>query len=291
MIGRLRAWLGGIGWLTCWWLARRLPEPWVRRGFEATSRRSWRRNRALRDTIVHNLEPIVGAERLEATVREAFVWYGRYWAETFRMQDLSSEQIDRRMRTEGTEHIDTAYRAGTGAVLATLHLGNWDAGGRWVADRWPLTAVVEVLRPRMVFDRFVAHRRALGITVIPLERGGDATGRCLERLAAGELVALVADRDLSGTGVAVEMFGRRTKMPPGPAVLALRTGAPLIPAAIYQVADGRWDARVMEPITMPAPDDPNAVGIATQHLADAFAELIAHAPEQWHMFARYWVDR
>jgi KDO2-lipid IV(A) lauroyltransferase len=207
------------------------------------------------------------------------------------MQDLSSEQVNRRMRTVGTEHIDAAYRAGTGAVLATPHLGNWDAGGRWVADRWPLTAVVEVLRPRMVFDRFVAHRRALGITVIPLERGGDVTTRCLERLAAGELVALVADRDLSGTGVEVELFGRRTKMPPGPAVLALRTGAPLIPASIYQVDDGRWDARVLDPITMPAPDDPDAVRIATQRLADAFAELIARAPEQWHMFARYWVDR
>src|SRR5207247_1415305 len=92
---------------------------------------------------------------------------------------------------------------------------NLHPGGRWVAERWPLTVVVEVLRPKMLFDRFVAHRRSLGMTIIPLVRGGDATAKCLERIRAGDYVALVSDRDLSGSGVPVRMFGRQTKMPSG----------------------------------------------------------------------------
>ena len=287
---RVVEWLGGVAWLLAWRITRLLPERWAVAGFERMGRRSHRRDERRRAQIERNLEPVVGAERLQAEVRDAFRWYGRYWAETFRMEDLSREELGERFFIEGRENIEKAYDAGKGGVLATPHLGNWDAGGRWVAERWPLTVVVEVLRPRMVFDRFVAHRRALGMTIVPLERGGDATGQCLQRLRAGELVALVADRDLGGSGVPVTMFGRRTKMPAGPAVLALRSGAPLIPACIYQREDGTWLARVLGALDPPDPGAPDAVATLTQQLADAFQELIAAEPAQWHVFSRYWVD-
>ena len=91
------------------------------------------------------------------------------------MQDLSSAELNERFHGEGLETLTEIHARGRGGVLATPHLGNWDTGGRWVAERWPLTVVVEVLRPKMLFDRFVAHRRGLGMTIIPLVRGGDAT--------------------------------------------------------------------------------------------------------------------
>lgn len=286
---RLR--LAGLGWLLVWRLARLAPERVAVRAFERFGLRSWRRNERRRHVVRANLAPVVPAERLDAAVRDAFRSYARYWAETFRMEDVTSAELDRRFRTAGIEHIEKAHAAGRGAVLATPHLGNWDAGGRWVAERWPLTVVVEVLRPRRLFDRFVAHRRALGMTIIPLQRGGDATGRCLERLAAGDLVALVADRDLSGSGVSVRMFGRTTRLPAGPAVLALRAGVPLIPAAIFMRDDGTWwadvRARIDEGI---AAEDPEAVARLTQRLAESFESLIAHAPEQWHAFQPVWAD-
>lgn len=282
----LRLRLEGIGWLAIWRLARALPERWVVRAFERMGTRSYRRNGRRRAAVQGNLAPVVAPERLERAVEDAFRWYARYWAETFRMQELSDHEFDRRFQIEGIEHIARAYEAGGGAVLATPHLGNWDAGGRWVAARWPLTAVVEVLRPGALFERFVSQRRALGINIVPLERDGDAAGRCLERLGKGELVALVADRDLSGGGVEVAMFGRRTRLPPGPAVLALRSGAPLIAACIYQREDGGWEARVLEPLE-PGGD----VEAVTQRLAGAFERLIERAPAQWHVFSsRYWVD-
>lgn len=288
MMRAVRSRLIGMGWLIGWRLARLLPERWVRRGFERLSLRQFRRNARARAIVRENLRPAVPADRLEQTVRDAFLWYGRYWAETFRMEDLSPSQLDERFAVEGLDHIDRAYKEGRGVVLATPHLGNWDSGGRFVAERWPLTVVVEILRPRMVFDRFVEHRRGLGMTIIPLERGADATAACLQHLQAGEVIALVADRDFSRSGVEVSLFGRTAKMPPGPAVLALRAGAPLIAAAIYQRSDGTWLGRVLPPLRMPSPAAPDAVARLTQRLADAFSELIGAEPAQWHVFNPYW---
>lgn len=280
---RLRA--EGIGWLAAWRLARALPEPMVVRAFERVSARSYAKNQKRRTGVIEVLTPVVGAAAAPDAARDAFRWYGRYWAETFRMQDITQAQFDRRWSVDGAHNIADAFAAGKGAVLATPHFGNWDAGGRWVARNWPLTVVVEVVRPRMLFERFAAHRASLGMTIVPLDRDGDATAQCAKKLAAGELVALVSDRDLSGSGVEVKMFGRRTKMPPGPAVLSLRTGAPVIPAVIYQRENGSWHADVQPPLERSAD-----VSVMTQRLADAFARLIAPAPTQWHMFSRYWID-
>lgn len=291
--GRVRLALTGAGYLAAWRLTRAAPERLVRRAFDAMSLRSWRRNDRRRNVVRDNLLPVVGpGPALEDAVREAFVQYGRYWMETFRMQDLTSEQMAGRFDGEGLETLDEIHRQGRGGVLATLHLGNWDAGGRWVAERWPLTAVVEVLRPRMLFDRFVEHRRSLGITVIPLVRGENATAQCLEKIREGGYVALVSDRDLSGSGVPVRMFGRTTKFPPGPAVMALRGDVPLIPACIYQVPEGgRWHAWVMDPINGDVTGEtPSNVATLTQRIAEAFERMIARDPAQWHAFQRMWLD-
>lgn len=287
----LRLKLIGLAYLVVWRLARALPERLARRLFDRSSARSYRRNAHRREIVRENLRPVVGSgPELDRTVREAFNSYGRYWMETFRLQDLSSEELAERFHGEGLETLADVHAQGRGGVLATPHLGNWDTGGRWVAERWPLTVVVEVLRPKMLFDRFVEHRRGLGMTIIPLVRGGDVTGRCLEKIKEGEYVALVSDRDLSGTGVEVKMFGRTTKMPPGPAVLALRAGVPLIPACIYQLPDGNWNAWVMDPIDYGVTGEtPENVAFLTQRLAEAYERLIAREPEQWHAFSSMWL--
>jgi KDO2-lipid IV(A) lauroyltransferase len=287
----LRVTLTGLGYLAVWRLARAAPERWVRKAFDASSLRSWRRNARRRAIVRENLKPVVGeGPALDHAVRDAFLQYGRYWMETFRMEDLSSDQLTERFGGENLGYLDEVYRRGHGGVLATPHLGNWDAGGRWVAERWPLTVVVEVLRPRMLFDRFVEHRRGLGMTIIPLIKGGDAIARCVENIRGGRYVALVSDRDLSGSGIPVRMFGLHTKMPPGPAVLALRTGVPLIPACIYQRPNGTWHAWVLPAIDVGVVGEtPENVATLTQRLASAFEQLIAREPSQWHAFQRVWL--
>lgn len=280
----------GIGYLLVWRLARLVPLRWAAALFDRSSARSHRRNVRRRAIVRENLRPVVGSgPELDAAVEAAFKSYGRYWMETFRMQDLPSEELTERFAGENLGSLDQIYGRGRGAVLATPHLGNWDAGGRWVAERWPLTVVVEVLRPRMLFDRFVAHRRSLGMTIVPLVRGGDATARCLEKIREGGYVALVSDRDLSGTGVEVTMFGQTTKMPPGPAVLALRAGVPLIPACIYMTESG-WHAWVMDPIDEGLTGEtPENVAILTQRMAAAYERMIAREPAQWHAFSPVWI--
>ena len=289
--GGLRLALTGVGYLAAWRLTRLAPEGAVRRAFDALSLRSWRRNDRRRETVRENLLPVIGeGPALDDAVREAFILYGRYWMETFRMQDLRSEELAARFGGENLEMLDEIYARGRGGVLATPHLGNWDAGGRWVAERWPLTVVVEVLRPKMLFDRFVEHRRSLGMTIVPLVRGGDATSRCLTKIREGGYVALVSDRDLSGSGVPVRMFGRNTKLPPGPAVLSLRGGVPLIPACIYHRPGGRWHTWVMEPIDGDVKGEtPDNVALLTQRLASSYERMIAREPSQWHAFSKMWL--
>ncbi|MCA1832659.1 MAG: phosphatidylinositol mannoside acyltransferase [Actinomycetota bacterium] len=290
---RVRLQAAALGYQAAWLIARKLPERTATRLAEWTALKLWKRNEATRNRVARNLAPVVGeGPHLEQVTREAFKSYGRYWLETFRLQDMSSPELDKRFFTVGLENIEKAYAAGKGAVIATMHLGNWDVAGRWVAERWPLVAVVEVLRPKKLFDKFVEHRRKLGMTIVPLVKGGDATAECVRYLNEGRLIALVADRDMSGSGIEVQMFGRRTKIPPGPAVMSLRTGAPLIPAVIYDRPDGTWIAHVTERIDGDENhDDPEAVRALTRKLAQSFEGLARREPSQWHaMFQRYWID-
>lgn len=283
---RVKERLSGIAYLAVWRIARALPERLAVRLFERAALRSYRRNERQRAIVAANLAPVVKPEVLDATVRDAFASYARYWAETFRMQDLTTAELHGRLDHEGAEILDAVFASGRGGVAAVPHIGNWDAGGRWACDRWRLTVVAEVLRPRMVFDRFLAHRRALGMSVIPLERGGDVVARCEEHVARGDILALVCDRDMSARGIEVTMFGRTTTLPAGPAVLAARAGVPLVPVAIFQRPGGRWLVSVADPVPVGL-----SVAESMQAVATAFEGFIARAPEQWHVFAgRYWKD-
>ena len=136
------------------------------------------------------------------------------------------------MSYEGLEHLDTALEAGKGAIMAIPHLGGWDPGGAWFTRRgYDLTVVVEPLEPPELFEWFAEFRRSIGMEIVPL--GAGAGTAVIKALNANRALALLCDRDLLGTGVEVEFFGERTTLPSGPATLALRTGAPLLPTTVY----------------------------------------------------------
>ncbi|GIV00269.1 MAG: hypothetical protein KatS3mg014_1884 [Actinomycetota bacterium] len=132
------------------------------------------------------------------------------------MRVLSDEEVLRRTRFEGLEHLRAALELGRGVVAVIPHTGNWDVAGRWLSiSGYQVVAVAEVLRPRRLTDLFIRHREALGMRILPLERGSGLGRRLAALLAENRIVALVADRDLTGRGIEVEMFGAPRRLPTG----------------------------------------------------------------------------
>jgi phosphatidylinositol dimannoside acyltransferase len=225
---------------------------------------------------------------LERRVQQVFASYARYWTESFRLPVLDPAELDRLFAYEGLDHLDRALAAGKGAIITLPHLGGWDTGGAWFTQHgYPLTAVVEPVEPPELFEWFADFRRTLGIEIVPL---GPSVGTTIIRaLHAGRSVALVSDRDIAGSGVEVEFFGERTKLPSGPATLALRTGAPLVPVAIYFREPVGYHAVVRPPIPVERRGGLREdVARVTQSVAHELEHLIRQAPEQWHLLQPNW---
>lgn len=226
---------------------------------------------------------------IEAAARRGFGSYARYWAESFRMPGLPAATIDRGFSVTGYENIEHALDRGIGPILVLPHLGGWEWAAAWLnrVKGEQVAAVVERLEPDDLFDWFVELRAAYGIDVIPV--GADAMGRLVRAIRAKRIVCLLSDRDISGSGIEVEFFGERTTLPAGPALLAKRTGAPLLPTAVYFRGRGGHHGRVGTPI-LPDPDLKLRDDLAriTQELATALESLIAAAPDQWHLLGPNW---
>jgi KDO2-lipid IV(A) lauroyltransferase len=180
---------------------------------------------------------------------------------------------------------------GQGVITALSHSGNWDHAGAWIAGTGqPFTTVAERLRPERLYERFVAYRESLGMEVLPLTGGADTFAALARTLKAGGLICLLADRDLSRTGVDVSFFGEPARMPGGPAALALMTGAVLLPTHVTY--DGP-DLRIQFGPVIEAPaagTRAEKIALMTQQMADAFERCIAAHPEDWHMLARLWLS-
>src|SRR5690606_25263406 len=218
--------------------------------------------------------------------------YARYWLEVFRLPAMTPAQIRHRFRLGREELLAKAMADGAGAIVALPHSGNWDLAGAWVATNgWKLTTVAERLRPEGLYERFLAFRRHLGMRIIPL-RGGERPPLTVleESVRDNHLVPLLADRDLSTRGIEVEFFGGRTRMPAGPALLALRTGAPLFAVDLWYEREAAR-GHLHGPLPLP-PDGPldQRVRVLTQQIADHFAAGIAAHPADWHMLQRVWLD-
>lgn len=254
---------------------------------------SFRWMRPRRELMAAHQQRVAGGRldegELDRRVREAFLSYARYWLESARAPGESAAALEAHTSAEGVEYFDAALAAGRGVILALPHLGTWDTGGAWLASiGYPLTVVAELLRPRRLFEWFVTMRRRLGIEVVAL--GPDAATAVARTLRQGGVVALISDRDLIGNGTEVELFGERTRLPAGPATLAIRTGAALLPCAVYLAPGGGLRAVVRPPVPVERTGRGLREDVAevTGRLASEIEVLIRAAPEQWHMFQPLW---
>ncbi|MER0242605.1 phosphatidylinositol mannoside acyltransferase [Streptomyces sp. HSW2009] len=281
----------GAGWSAL----KALPEPLVTRAGRHAADAVWRRRGSGVRQLEANLARVVpqaSAARLAALSRLGLRSYTRYWLESFRLPAWSKDRIRGGFAPADAHHLTDGLASGRGVVLALPHMANYDLAGAWVTTALgvPFTTVMERLEPASLYDRFVAYREGLGMEVLP-HTGGSAFGSLARRLRAGGLVCLVADRDLSDTGVEVAFFGETTKMPGGPASLAVRTGALLLPVTLWYDRSPIMQGQVHPPI-----DDPGEgtraerTAVMTQRLADVFAGGIADHPYDWHMLQRLWLS-
>lgn len=273
-------------------LARLVPQPVAAVGARGLGRVAGHLATERRAQVERNLrrvDPSLSGTALRRLVDETFESYARYYQESFRLPGTSPEALDAGFRPDGWHLVDTALEEGKGAIVALPHLGGWEWAGFWVTRvrGRPVTAVVERLEPVALFDWFADLRRSFGFEIVALgPEAGAATARALR---ANHTLALLCDRDLTGTGPEVEFFGERTTLPGGPATLALRTGAPILPAAVY--FDGPDTRRS---VVLPALDTTrhgklrDDVQRVTQDLAHALEDLIRRAPEQWHLLQPNW---
>jgi KDO2-lipid IV(A) lauroyltransferase len=264
-----------------WALVRGLPEPVARQLFQAGADLAVLRGGKSVDRLRSNLARVAPGEDL---TREAMRSYARYWCEVFRLPSTKLEKVVDRTVTVGENTFRAAVAADRGLVLALPHSGNWDAAGAWcVGTGVPFTTVAERLKPESLYDQFVAFRESLGMEVLPLTGGRPPYEVLVERLEAGGTLCLLADRDLTPRGVDVQFFGATSRMPAGPARLALETGATLVPVTLGFTKDG-WE------ITFHDPVEHTDLPTMTQQVADAFAAGIAKHPQDWHMLQRLWLD-
>lgn len=285
-----------LGYAAGWGLVKAVPGGLARRGFTAAADAATMRNGAGTRQLRKNLRRVVGAgmpdAELDELVAAGLRSYARYWLETFRLPRMDKRAVAEYLNAHayGVEHIDAALAAGSGAILALPHQGNWDTSGIFlVAHSGPFATVAERLKPDSLYDRFVAYRESLGFEVLPLTGGARSPVDILrERLQANTIVCLLADRDLSRNGVEVDFFGERTRMPGGPALLSATTGAPILVVNPWFTPDG-WAHNVQAPIPIPDGHLRDQVPAMTQAMATAFEPVIREHPQDWHMLQPLWL--
>jgi lauroyl/myristoyl acyltransferase len=277
------------------WMGMHVPRTIGIRAAELYQRISLQLADGQRETVARNLGRVLGhpwdSDLVQAATEECFLLYGRYWYETFALRTMSAEEVDRRFTIEGLEHADNALHDGRGAILTLPHMGNWDAAGHWLClHGYRMAAVAEELKPRSVFELFLRHRRALGMEIVPLAEGKRVGERLVRLLMENTILTLVADRDLTGRGVEVEMFGAKRRLPAGPARLSLGTGSPLSVCAVFTTGEG-WHTVIGPPVRIERTGDMREdVKRLTCEVAARFERYIAAAPTDWHMFQPAWED-
>ncbi|ANR92764.1 phosphatidylinositol mannoside acyltransferase [Mycobacterium avium] len=290
LAGRL---VGGVGadwaYATGWMAVRAMPEFAARNAFDAAARYAARGGGP--DQLRKNLARVLRVPPTDvpdALMRASLASYARYWREAFRLPSMDLTELGRRLQdsVRGEDNLDAALRAGRGAVIALPHSGNWDMAGVWLAQsHGTFTTVAERLKPESLYRRFIAYRERLGFEVLPLSGGERPPFEVLcDRLRANRVVCLMADRDLTRTGVQVDFFGEATRMPAGPAKLAIATGAALLPVHVHFEGEG-WRFLIYPALDCSSGD----VGAITQVLADHFEKNIAAHPEDWHMMQPQWL--
>jgi phosphatidylinositol dimannoside acyltransferase len=279
------------GYFVAWRILRWLPEVFVYSRANAAADYMVKKNgksiKRLRSNLART-QPNITALDLDLLVYRGMQSALRYWCDTFRFPDWSKEQILGTVTFNDESILMEAVAAGNGAIVTLPHCGNYDHAAAYFCARGAkIVTVAEHLKPEKLFKKFMQYRSDFGMESLPLD--GRVIPTLMQRIRSGCVVALAADRDLSKSGIDVNFFGGPARMPAGPALLAIRTGAPLISAYVSYTPTGiHIDFTRIEIPTEGT--ETERVAALVQKSADLFAEGIAKYPQDWHMMQRIWID-
>ena len=287
MKDNLSAYAYFAGWRIVRWLPERTAYRLAYAAADFLTKRKGKNVSRLRSNL-QRTKPDMTELDLDLLLIDAMRSYMRYWCDTFRFPDWSPERVRETVSVTNEHLLLDAISAKTGVIVTLPHAGNWDHAGAYFCGKGiNLVTVAEHLKPEKLFLKFLSYRQAMGMEVLPLD--GRVLSTLEQRLRQGALVALVADRDLSRSGIAVTFFGAPSRMPPGPAILALKTDAPLITAFVSYTETGIHIDFNEVPLPTSGSDE-EKISHIVQKMAQQFEDGIADHPEDWHMLQRIWTD-
>ena len=270
--------MSAYAYLLGWRIVRYLPESLAHRFFTVIGDYFYRKNGKGIQRLRSNLAIISKLEghALEDLTKDAMRSYMRYWCDTFRLPDWSKERIINTVELVNGEALTGPLDAGRGVVVTLPHSGNWDhAAAYFLSNGYKAITVAEKLKPERLFQAFLKYRQDIGLEILSTEMRTIPT--LISKAQSGFIVPLVADRDLSSSGVEVEFFGKKAKMPAGPVLIAERADVDLVGAFIIYTDNGIkiYFEKLEKNV---------------QATADFFEKYLKQFPVDWHMLQRIWIE-
>lgn len=269
----------------------RLPRPWAYALAIVVARLAWLFSRQARGRLEFNLRmalPEADGRQLRQIAWQNFRNHSKAYADLMRLPTATVTQLKPLLRVRNQRFLDDALAAGKGVLVVSAHMGSWEvAAAIWSATITPVALFAEELEPPELYDWYRTTRQRLGISVLPLNRTG--LKQVVQALDAGEMIVTAIDRDVAGSGILVDFFGKPAPIPTGPAAIALRKGVPLLPVAVYRLPDDTYMAEGWEPIwAEPTGDREADVRRLTERLVRHLELIIREHPEQWHLPHHIW---
>jgi KDO2-lipid IV(A) lauroyltransferase len=251
---------------------------------------AWRSKRRI---LLDNTAAVLGADAGDAVVRavarKSMRNYCKYLIEFLDLPNMSSsDEVVASMKIHGLEHLQAAVDRGKGVIIASAHFGTIEVGGLRLRDFTDVHAVYDTFKPAYL-DRLIQRKRLeKGIHLI----GVNDVRAMMRALRAGHSLTLLFDRPLARPeGVSVRFFGRETAVPAGPAVLAMKTGATLLPVYMFRQPDTSFECRLFPPVTWSDSGDRETdMRTIMQKLMDTLQLVVRERPDQWYMFRPMWPE-
>jgi KDO2-lipid IV(A) lauroyltransferase len=251
----------------------------------------WPQKRAIiHRNASHVLGRPVDDARVGALARAIYASYSRFALELIRLPALAADEPLRLMRLEGPDHEaflalwERCRAEGRGIIAVSGHIGSIEIfAGAYAATGIPTYGLADDSAFPELFETLNRARARWGVTIIPWRRLRDI----FRVMRAPAVLGMVVDWGYRADDLPVRLMGAWTTLPTGPATLAARTGAVIVPVAARRERDGRYHPEMSAPIEV-ADGSPTALAVATQAIADALEAMVLAAPEQWHTFKPMW---